>query len=173
MADGFLFPLRTVWPAQDQITNSYFWANTYKDALTTPYTTALNNGSDAIFVQEGRDYWNHPPLSTNVYSSYKPLQYPHPLISGRTGGFQTNKVVAVANSRPSDGFGTFTFSSAGSESLNGVVLTYFWTFGDGGFSSESNPVHTYPSNGTYSAQLFVSDGLTIASKKLRVKVVGP
>jgi hypothetical protein len=63
----FFFPLRTVWPAQDQITNSFFWGNTYKGDLTTPYTTALNNGSDAIFIQEGRDYWNHPPLSTNVY----------------------------------------------------------------------------------------------------------
>jgi len=49
----FFFPLRTVWPAQDQITNSYFWANTYKGDLTTPYTTAINNNSDAIFIQEG------------------------------------------------------------------------------------------------------------------------
>jgi cytochrome c len=82
-------------------------------------------------------------------------------------------VVAVANSRLSASPGTFAFSSAGSASLNGVVLTYFWTFGDGGFSSESNPVHTYPTNGIYSAQLFVSDGLTVASAKVRVKVPSP
>jgi hypothetical protein len=169
----FFFPLRTVWPAQDQITNSYFWANTYKADITTPYTTALNNNSDQIFIQEGRDYWNHPPLSTNVYYPYKPLQYPHPAITGPTGGFQTNKVIAVANSRVSASPGTFTFSSVGSASLNGVALTYFWTFGDGGFSSEANPMHAYPSNGTYSAQLFVSDGLTTASAKLRVRIPSP
>jgi hypothetical protein len=108
-----------------------------------------------------------------VYYPYKPLQYPHPLITGPVGGFQTNKVVAMANSRLSASPGTFAFSSGGSASLNGVVLTYFWTFGDGSFSSEANPTHAYPSNGIYSAQLFVSDGLTTASAKLRVKVPSP
>jgi PKD repeat protein len=79
-------------------------------------------------------------------------------------------VLAVANSRVSAGPGTLTFSSAGSTSFNGVVLTYFWTFGDGGFSSEANPVHAYATSGSYSAQLFVSDGLTTASAKLRVTI---
>lgn len=170
---GFFLPLRTNWPAQDQITNSYFWANTYEGTLTTPYTTALNDDSDAIFIQEGRDYWNHPPLSTNVYYPYKPLQYPHPLITGASGGIQTNKVTAVASFRFSGGTGTVAFSSLGSASLNGVALTYFWTFGDGAFSTGAGPEHTYAASGTYAPQLFVSDGLTTASAKLRVTVPKP
>jgi hypothetical protein len=161
-------PLRTNWPGQDQITNSYFWDNTLNGLPVADVN--VSNTNDFTFIKQGRDYWMHAPNATNVYYPYTPLQYPHPLITGPTGGFQTNKVIAVANSRLSASPATFAFSSAGSASLNGVVLTYFWTFGDGGFSVEANPVYTYPSNGTYSAQLFVSDGFTIAPAKLRIKV---
>lgn len=90
--DGYRFgsPIRTNWPAYQQITNSYFWANNYNGVanpapiLEFPGTTpCLNtNGcgapwpSDGIFMQEGRDYWRTAP-ATNFYL---PLQYPHPRI---------------------------------------------------------------------------------------------
>lgn len=44
----------------------------------------------------------------------------------------------------------FTNSSAGGMSVS-------WSFGDGMSSTETNPVHTYTSNGTYPVQLIVSD----------------
>ena len=36
-------------------------------------------------------------------------------------------------------------------------LGYVWTFGDGGFSAEKNPRHTYTTPGTYTATLKVTD----------------
>ena len=49
------------------------------------------------------------------------------------------------------------FSSAGSSDPEGGPLSYAWSFGDGGTSSEANPAHTYATNGQYTATLTVTD----------------
>lgn len=90
--DGYRFgnPIKTTWPAYQQITNSYFWANSWNGAtnpapqLEFPGTTPCLNPdgcgapwpSDGIFIQEGRDYWRTKP-TTNFYV---PLAYPHPRV---------------------------------------------------------------------------------------------
>lgn len=75
--------LRTNWPAHDQITNSFVWANTYNGV---PIAVNTNNAADAPFIQQNRDYWMEAPNATNgapagVYASYASLVYPHPLIT--------------------------------------------------------------------------------------------
>src|SRR5207249_1310617 len=40
----------------------------------------------------------------------------------------------------------------------GGALSFSWTFGDSGTSTEPNPVHTYAARGLYLARLTVSDG---------------
>ena len=37
------------------------------------------------------------------------------------------------------------------------AISYAWNFGDGGTSTQSNPVHTYTSTGAYSVRLIVTD----------------
>src|SRR3712207_1732311 len=37
-------------------------------------------------------------------------------------------------------------------------LTYGWDFGDGGTSTDADPVHVYPARGAYIATLTVDDG---------------
>ncbi|WP_402466319.1 ThuA domain-containing protein [Isoptericola aurantiacus] len=50
------------------------------------------------------------------------------------------------------------FSSEGSRHPNGDPITLQWTFGDGSEpSSEANPTHTYTEEGSYTAQLTVTD----------------
>src|SRR5207245_3852622 len=51
-------------------------------------------------------------------------------------------------------------SSAGPTEPDGSPgpLTFSWNFGDGGTSTEPNPVHTYAPRGLYTARLTVSDG---------------
>jgi glucose/arabinose dehydrogenase len=73
--------------------------------------------------------------------------------------------VAVASGSPTSGTAPLTvnFSSAGSSDPEGVALTYSWTFGDGGTSTQPNPSHTYQSTGTYTARLTVSDGVNSTS----------
>jgi glucose/arabinose dehydrogenase len=52
---------------------------------------------------------------------------------------------------------TVNFSSAGSFDPEGQPLSYLWTFGDGGTSTDANPSHTYLVAGKYTAMLSVSD----------------
>jgi PKD repeat protein len=53
---------------------------------------------------------------------------------------------------------TVTFSGSATDPGTSDVLSYSWTFGDGGSSSLQNPTHVYGDNGVFSAALTVSDG---------------
>ncbi len=63
------------------------------------------------------------------------------------------------------------FSSAGTQDLDGDTLSYFWTFGDGATAATTSPVHTYTTNGLYTASLQVTDsnGATV-SKSIDITV---
>ncbi len=50
-----------------------------------------------------------------------------------------------------------SFDGSGSSDPEGSSLTYFWDFGDGNSSSDTNPNHTYSSTGTYTVTLVVTD----------------
>ncbi|WP_229688566.1 ThuA domain-containing protein [Micromonospora yangpuensis] len=67
--------------------------------------------------------------------------------------------IAVAAATPTSGAPplSVTFSSAGSRDPDGGTLSYAWTFGDGGTSSQANPTHTYTRSGSYTAQLRVTN----------------
>lgn len=80
----FFNPLKTSWPAQDQVTNSHFWNNTLKGAAIT--SVGLWNAKDSTFIQNGRDYWMSAPASGQKYYPYKPLVYPHPLVTAQDSG---------------------------------------------------------------------------------------
>jgi cytochrome c len=68
--------------------------------------------------------------------------------------------IAQATANPTSGKSPLTvqFSSAGSNDPEGAPLSYRWTFGDGGTSTEANPSHTYNSVGTFNVQLTVTAG---------------
>ena len=66
------------------------------------------------------------------------------------------------------------FSSQASDPDSPDPLKYTWAFGDGGFSAEPNPVHTYLAAGTYTATLTVEDrrgGKTSKSLTITVTAV--
>ncbi|HEU5108353.1 MAG TPA: PQQ-dependent sugar dehydrogenase, partial [Micromonosporaceae bacterium] len=67
--------------------------------------------------------------------------------------------IAVASGDPTSGQPPLTvqFSSAGTRDPDGGTLTYAWTFGDGGTSTDPNPSHTYTTAGNYTAQLTVTN----------------
>ena len=52
---------------------------------------------------------------------------------------------------------TVTFSSVGSSDPDGDPITYSWNFGDGGTSTQANPICTYGRIGTFTAVLTVTD----------------
>ena len=107
----FFSPLRTSWPAQDQITNTFLWANTLNGTPVTGVT--LWNPNDSTFIQQNRDYWMEAPSSVNgrpagVYANYRPLIYPHPMVtaqdSGSVGNTNETVVSSLANYSFAAGF---------------------------------------------------------------------
>lgn len=95
---SFFSPLRTVWPAEDQIMNSFFYGNTGNGASVDP---TLKNAADPTFIEQDRDFFLHAPQASggketyptragaddmtfsssgaNAYYPYTPYTYPHPL----------------------------------------------------------------------------------------------
>src|SRR5205814_2602364 len=73
------------------------------------------------------------------------------------GGGGNQPPVAVESADPRQGPAPLTvpFSSAGSTDPDSGPgpLTFSWTFGDGGTSTDPNPVHTYAARGLYMARL--------------------
>ncbi|MEO3927485.1 ThuA domain-containing protein [Micromonosporaceae bacterium B7E4] len=67
--------------------------------------------------------------------------------------------IAVATGTPTSGTAPLTvaFSSEGSRDPDGGPISYAWTFGDGGTSTEPNPTHSYAAAGNYTAQLTVTN----------------
>lgn len=59
------------------------------------------------------------------------------------------------------------FDGTGSDDPDGTIASYAWTFGDGGTATSPTPGHTYPSAGTWTVQLTVtdSDGATDSVSK--------
>ncbi len=53
------------------------------------------------------------------------------------------------------------------------VYTYWWSFGDGATSSAQNPQYMFATNGSYTATLVVSDGLSTATNTVVVTVTPP
>jgi len=76
---------------------------------------------------------------------------------------------------------TVSFSSEGSHSGPGSEdLSYYWTFGDGGWSNKKNPNHIYSTPGIYPVSLVVDDGkdrdrftqhITVNGKKVNKPVL--
>jgi hypothetical protein len=64
----FFNPLRTNWPAQDQIINTFIWNNTFNGSLSSIIDFA--NSCEAAFIQENRDYFLHAPQASGGYSYY-------------------------------------------------------------------------------------------------------
>ncbi len=65
--------------------------------------------------------------------------------------------VAVASARFTGRMAPLEVSFTGSATGGDGTLTYEWHFGDGGSSTEQNPVHVYEASGLYSALLTVTD----------------
>jgi serralysin len=66
---------------------------------------------------------------------------------------------AVVTASATSGFAPLTvnFTGSGSSDPDGTIVSYGWTFGDGGTSTAQNPSRTYSTPGTYTATLTVTD----------------
>jgi PKD repeat protein len=66
--------------------------------------------------------------------------------------------MATASAAPTSGKAPLAVAFTGSGTdPDGTIASYAWTFGDGGTSTLQNPSHTYPTAGSYTARLTVTD----------------
>jgi gliding motility-associated-like protein len=56
-------------------------------------------------------------------------------------------------------------------SATGPSLTYAWTFGDGGTSTDPNPIHVYNNDGTYDVHLTVTDQYGCVDDTLKMQYI--
>ena len=91
------------------------------------------------------------------------------LLTGSSGG-STGTLTASFTYSCSDLACNFTDTSTGTDSS----ATYSWDFGDSsGTSALQNPSHTYPTGGTYTVTLAVTDGTATSSASTSVTVSQP
>jgi len=80
---------------------------------------------------------------------------------------------AVANSNVTSGIPILSVQFTGSSSTNSSpIAAWYWVFGDGNTSTLRNPVHSYVSPGTYSANLTIvnAEGQTSTSSAITITV---
>jgi hypothetical protein len=71
--------------------------------------------------------------------------------------------VAVVGGPYTSEDGSVSFDGSASSDSDGDALTFAWTFGDGGTSTEAKPTHTYAHDSTYNVALTVTDSKGLAS----------
>ncbi len=76
----------------------------------------------------------------------------------------------VANFTLSPTAGVEPLSVAFTDQSSGTVSSWSWSFGDGGSSTNQNPVYTYNNAGTYAVLLTVSNGVSSSSQGKTVTV---
>jgi hypothetical protein len=113
-------PVNLTYPKHDQITNSFFWANLLNGSPVNPTENPGMAAAAPGWFREGRDYWTHAPNSTNALMNYKPLVYPHPLV---TGVGQTNPVILSTSFNAADGTITSPFAINGDNTLSQSTTT--------------------------------------------------
>ena len=105
------------------------------------------------------------------------------LIVGMGGCFDTTRKTVIVLDKPVTGF-TNSNSTSCSAPLTvtfnntspGFGYTYNWNFGDGGFSTLANPVHTYTTTGTFDVTLIVTNATGCSDtlrKQALVKIQAP
>ncbi|MDB4163520.1 PKD domain-containing protein, partial [Saprospiraceae bacterium] len=124
------------------------------------------NGNIFNIDVDGDDPCNIPPNGTYTYACVEPgteLIIAVGSLDGSEGAFQ----IQVSEEEIDDPSSDFTFTvDAGvvtftNQSSN--ADTYNWDFGDGNTSTESDPIHTYTSEGTYNVTLTATNDCGIAT----------
>ena len=136
---------------------------------------------------DGDGVYDQTTSCTSVTHSYSHVPGPHasyPVTvnvtsaSGLTA-VSAPKTITVDDQRPCAAFtwqpsnpsdaDKVTFTNMSTDP-DGKVTTWHWSFGDGSQSTEKNPVHQFPDDGTYTVTLTVTDDSGVTSSPVTHKI---
>ena len=137
-------------------------------ALTgsTPVTVNLANFSPAATAQVWQltssnaiTHLADAAVSGQSFSASVPAQSITLFIVAASGGPANQPPVARMTATPASGTAPLSVAFDGSTSTDadGSIVSYAWTFGDGGSATGPTANHTYSTAGSYTARLTVSD----------------
>lgn len=109
--NGFT-PLRTEWPAEDQVHNTFIWGNVFDGSAQT----SSNITDDSGWVEENRDYFMHRPATTGEGMTLGKSTF-----AGSNGG--TNTYPTDGDTYPTMGSMSFT-EDVENEYYGYVAYTY-------------------------------------------------
>ncbi len=125
--------------------------------------------SKSYFKEDNLACFNNdslPVQNSFLLNSKDYVFYPSSISFYNNSGFQTSTAPAPIINRCDPVIVLFTTEQDGlcageisfiNESIN--ANTFIWDFGDGNTSSDTNPMHTYETNGNYTVSLTVDDGM--------------
>ncbi len=148
------------------------------DTPCAPYILAPLDASSGMI--ESR-VWTapgaNPPASSSpmpVFEYTQPGAYTVVLQVTNAAGLSTDTLSFMLQGTPQAGFTVDTTLGSTAIELadaSSGAAHYQWSFGDGNFSTEAAPVHTYATDGTYTVELRVSNGCGADTVSQEVTVV--
>ncbi|MBC8375945.1 MAG: DUF5123 domain-containing protein [FCB group bacterium] len=159
---------------------------TTTSAVAVDYCNWFNNGIDGVTPVGGTQGANNlqlDPLFVDADNGDLTLQAGSPLIGAGEGGTSIGDPRWAPTATPVDPTSTFTTDvNSGDAPLtvtftntsdlgSGTLVSYAWTFGDGGTSSDENPVYEYTTHGVYNAVLVVETSVGSSTSEATVITV--
>ncbi len=151
------------------------FTGTFTDAgiIDQTWTWSINWGDGSPNTTGSNATMAAPITATHSYGTNTGVKTITLTVTDKDGGVGTASTTETNNCEPNhppvpqtngpyikvEG-STVTFNTTGTIDVDGDVLTYSWTFGDGGTGMGPNPTHIYADNGIYPVTLTVSDGHT-------------
>lgn len=135
-----------------------------------PLAVQYNNLSSANATSYNWSFPGGSPASSTfrdpIVTYTMPGTYGATLIAGNSAGFDTITVssIVTVNALPAAGFtGTSNVFVANFTNTSTNSTAYSWDFGDGGSSSDTNPMHTYAADGAYTVVLTATNACGTAT----------
>jgi PKD repeat protein len=135
------------------------------------YTREDNLGVSEGYLSETDSFQLVVSNLSTLYANRIPLY-----LYGYTGAQSVTCILRLEIVVYPEPFAAFTYLINGSEvrffSLQSIDSSYFWDFGDGSWSFEQDPIHTYEMNGQYTVHLIVSShcGMDTVYKTIPIAV---
>ncbi|MFN2250442.1 MAG: PKD domain-containing protein [Anaerolineae bacterium] len=137
-------------PDGDSLTYTWHFGDGTSGTGATPSHTYLWGGTFSVTVEVSDGNGNSDTATATVTVA----EVNDAPVADAGGPYSGN----VGDSIAFDGSGSSDYDNYDGTSANDQVLTYSWTFGDGGTGSGAAPSHTYASDGGFAVSLTVSDG---------------